>query len=98
MSLAISEEAIEVRGFGPARKLLETFGVPSSMQPRETVMWTTSIGESIGRWRVPWTEREWVALTCPVDDGSEYTIALRPSDGDLDHLRDALRAAGVRES
>ena len=50
LSLAISDEAIEVRGFGPFREALEAFGGPLSPQPQETVRWTTSIGEFIGNW------------------------------------------------
>ena len=98
MSLAIGDGAIEVRGFGPLRGALEAFGGPRSLQPSQTVMWMTSVGESIGRWRVPWTEREWLALSSPLGDGTEYTLAVRPADGDFDRLRAALRMAGVSDA
>jgi hypothetical protein len=100
LGLAISAEAIEIRGFGPFRKAAEAFGgVLLSLSPWETVLWTTSIGESLGPLRIPWLKpREWLALSCERSDGIEYTMALRPSDGDLARLRVALRAAGVRES
>jgi hypothetical protein len=99
MSLSISDEAIEVRGFGPFRKVAEAFGGPLSLPPPETVMWTTSLGEYFGPWRVPWLKRrEWLALSYARSDGVEYTLAVRPADGDFVHLRAALRAAGVRES
>jgi hypothetical protein len=97
MSLEISGEAIEVRGFGPLRKALEPFGGPRSMRPRETVMWTTSISD-FDPWRIPWLpKREWLALSCPLGEGAEYTLAVRPANGNFDRLRAALQAAGVQD-
>jgi hypothetical protein len=101
--LAISKEALEVRGFGvrgfgPFRRALEPFGGPRSMPPQETVMWTTLISD-LDRWRIPWLpKREWLALSCTLASGAEYTLAIRPADGDFDRLRAALRGAGVRET
>ena len=90
LSLAVSDKAIEVRGFAVSRPVLS---------PAETVMWTTSIGEYFGPLRVPWLKpREWLALSYTLTDGAEYTIAIRPDEDDFDRLRAALRAAGVKES
>ena len=102
LSLAIDGEAIEVRGFGPLSNMAEAFGgIPLSLSASETVMWKTKVsdlGVAFGAWGIPWLKREWLALSRARSDGPEYTIALRPDDGDLDHLRAPLRAAGVRES
>jgi hypothetical protein len=101
--LAISKEKLEVRGFGvrgfgPFRRALEPFGGPRSMQPRETVMWTTLIS-NIDPWHIPGVpKREWLALSCTLATGAEYTLAIRPADGDFDRLRAVLREAGVGEA
>jgi hypothetical protein len=102
LSLAIADEAIEIRGFGPLSAAAEAFGgIPMSLSASETVMWTTKIsdlGVAFGAWRIPWPKREWLAISRARSDETEYTIALRPDDADLNHLRAALQAAGVSES
>jgi hypothetical protein len=97
LRLKISDETIEVRGFGPFRRALVLFGGPRSLQPQETVMRTTSISDS-DPWRIPGVrKREWLALSCPLGSDAEYTLAVRPADGNFDRLRAVLRSAGVQE-
>jgi hypothetical protein len=101
LRLRVSDEAIEVRGFGPFGRLMEAFRplkLKLSLAPRETTMWTTRLPD-LGSWQYPTRPKaDCVALSCKLPNDSEYTLAVRPSDGDLDRLRDALKMAGVSES
>ena len=95
LSLRVTDETIEVRDLGAFGRL---FGLELSLKPRETTMTTLSLGRIlIGGTPLPRPLVDFVALTRVRDDGSSYTIALRPRDGDLDRIREALRASGVRE-
>ncbi|MFZ0342405.1 MAG: hypothetical protein WAL31_08730 [Gaiellaceae bacterium] len=100
LRLRVTDDAIEVRGFGPLRRLVEGLGKAKlSLRPRETTMRTGRQGAvAISPWRAPWPQADYVALSCELPDESEYTLAIRPLDGDLDRLEDALKMAGVSES
>ena len=100
LRLRVTDEAIEVRGFGPFRRLVEALGKAKlSLRPRETTMWSARLREvAIGPWRAPWPQADYVALSCKLPDDTEYTLAIRPWDGDLDRLKDALKMGGVSES
>jgi hypothetical protein len=101
LRLEITDEAIEVRGFGPFGKLMEAFKpnkLRLSLAPGETTMQTVHLTD-LASWQYPTRPKaDFVALTCKLPDDSEYTLAVRPSDGDLDRLRNALKMAGARES
>ena len=63
LSLAISDEAIEVRGFGPLGKVLAGFtGLRLTLAPVEMVMRTTSFGGKPGPVARPLAEAARVAL------------------------------------
>jgi hypothetical protein len=100
LRLSVTEEAIVVRGFGPFRRLIEAFGrIKLSLPPRETALRTIRLGRlSIGPWRAPWPEGDYVALSCRLPNNAQYTLAVRPSDRDFDRLITALKTAGVRGS
>jgi hypothetical protein len=100
LRLSVTDEAIKVRGFGPFRRLIEAFGLAKlSLPPRETTMRTVRLRRiAIGPWRAPWPQGDCVALSCKLPNEAEYTLAVRPSDGDFDRLRKALNTAGVQES
>jgi hypothetical protein len=96
--LRVTDEAIEVRGFGPFGRLMEAFGpLKLTLAPRETTMRTARLTRT-ETWRGPRSKADFVALSSKLPDGSEYTLAVRPSDGDLDRLRNALEMAGVSAS
>ena len=101
LRLEITDEAIAVRGFGPFGKLMEVFRplkLKLSLAPQETTISTVCLTD-LGSWQYPTRPKvDFVALSCELPDDAEYTLAVRPSDGDLDRLRSALKAAGVRES
>jgi hypothetical protein len=90
--------AIAVLGFEPFGRLVETFGpkLRLSLPLRQTPMSTVRLSD-IGSWREPRPKADYVALSCKLPDESEYTLAIRASDGDLDRLRSALKTAGVAE-
>ena len=100
LRLSVTDEAIEVRGFGPFRKLVEAFALAKlSLPPRETTMGKVRLRRiAIGPWRAPRPQADYMALSCKLPNDAEYTIAVRPSDRDFDRLRNALKLAGVRES
>jgi hypothetical protein len=100
LRLSVTDEAIEVRGFGPFRRLIEAFGrMKLSLLPGETASSTVQLRRiSIGPWRALWPQADYVALSCKLPNGAEYTLAVRPSDRDLDRIRTGLKMAGVRES
>lgn len=99
LRLRIGDEAIEVRGFGPFRKLVGLFGAKLSLPTRDTTMWTAHPARvGIGGWRPPWPQTDYLALSYTLPTDSEYTLAVCPYRGQLDVLRDALKAAGVKES
>jgi hypothetical protein len=99
LRLRISDETIEVLGFGPFRRLIELFGARLSLPTRETTMWTVRLSAlRIGGWRSPRPQVDHLALSCKVRNDSEYTLAVRPYSGQLEVLRDALKAVGVKES
>ncbi len=90
----VTGEAIEVHSLGRfGRRLLELMapGAKLRLTPRETTMGTLQLGQELG------PRRGYIALTCKQPDDSDYTLAVRPSDGDVDRLRNALKSAGVRE-
>ena len=101
LRLKVSDEAIEVLGFGPFLKLIETLGrAKLSLLPRDTTMWTVCLGRfsmnpGLSRWG---PQADYVALSRTLPNDAEYTLAVLPSDRDLDRLRTALGMAGVRES
>jgi hypothetical protein len=68
-----------------------------SMPSRETTMSTIRFRDT-GSWRELRPKAAYVALSCKLSKKTEYTLAVRPSDGDLDRLRNALKTAGVAES
>jgi hypothetical protein len=97
LRLEITDQAIAVRGFGPFGRLMEAFRplrLKLSLSPRETTMTTVRLTD-IGTWRTPRPKADFVALSCMLPNQSEYTLAVRPSDGDLDRLRHALKTVGV---
>jgi hypothetical protein len=101
LRLRVRDEAIEVRGFGPLRRFVEVVGRANlSLLPGVTTMWTVPLprwSRNAGRKR--WgPQADHVALTCKLSEGAEYTLAILPSDRDLDRLKTALRMAGVREA
>ena len=99
LRLSVTDEAIEVRGFGPFRRLIEAFGAKLSLPPREITMWTVRLRRiAIGPRRAPRPQGDYVALSCKLPNDAEYTLAVRPSDRDFGRLRNALRMAGVQES
>ena len=100
LRLRVSDEAIEVRGFGPFRKLLEALGrMKLSLPPRNTTSSTIRLSRiSVGPWRSPWAQADYLALSWKLPNGVEYSLAVRPSDHDLDRLSTALKMAGVSES
>jgi hypothetical protein len=55
LRLSVTDEAIEVQGFGPFRRLIEAFVLAKlSLPPRETTMWTVRLRRiAIGPWRAP---------------------------------------------
>jgi hypothetical protein len=99
LRLSVTDEAIEVRGFGPFRKLLEALSrMKLSLPTRETALETVRMGRvSIGPWAAPRPQADFLALSCKLANGVEYSLAIRPSDGDLDRLRAALRTAGAHD-
>jgi hypothetical protein len=95
LSLRVTDETIEVRGFGPFGRVLKLFGLRLTLPTRETTMFTASLRRlSIGLARFG-SESEFVALSWTRGDNSSYTVAVRPADGDVDRLKNALRMAGV---
>jgi len=100
LRLGVTDEAIEVRGFGPFRRLIEALGQAKlSLPPHETTMSTVRLRRiAIGPWRAPRPQSDYVALSCKLPNDAEYTLAVRPSDRDFDRLRNALKMAGVQES
>jgi hypothetical protein len=100
LRLEVTDQAISVRGFGAFGRLMETFRplkLKLSLPPRETSMSVIRLTD-LGSWRIPRPKADFVALSCMLPDQSEYTLAVRPSDGDLGRLRHALKAAGVTEA
>ena len=94
----VTDRAIEVRGMGPFRRLGRRFGFELSFIPNATTMMTIPLSRVvIGGWAVPRPKVDFIALSRETDDGSWYTLALRPSDGNLDRLQEALRKVGVAE-
>jgi hypothetical protein len=102
LRLEVTDEAIQVRGFGLFGRLMEAFAplkLKLSLVPRETTMSTVRLTRiDIGPWREARPKADFVALSCKLPNDSEYTLAVLPSDGDLDRLRNALKIAGVSES
>jgi hypothetical protein len=93
LRLSVTDEAIEVRGFGPFRRVLEGFGrVKLSLPTRETDLGTVRLRRG-APYRAPWAEADYVALSYELPSGVEYSLAIRPLDGDLERLRAALRTA-----
>jgi hypothetical protein len=98
LRLRVADTAIEVRGMGPFRRLGRLFGFELSLAPAETTMETIPLSRiTIGPWALPRPKVDYIALSRDNGDGSTYTLALRPRDGNFDRLRDALRKAGVTE-
>jgi len=100
LRLEVTDQAIAVRGFGPFGRLMEAFrplSVRLSMPSHETTMSTVRLTDT-SSWRQPRQKADYVAPSCKLPNQSEYTLAVRPSDGDLDRLRNALKTAGVAES
>jgi hypothetical protein len=98
LRLRVTDRLIDVRGMGPFRRLGKRLGFELSLTPTETKMMTVALSRVvIGGWAVPRPKVDYIALGHETDDGSWYTLALRPRDGDLDRLQEALRAAGVTE-
>lgn len=94
----MTDREIVVQGL---RRLLETLapGLTLDLPPQETTMWTVRLGAAaVGPWRLRWPKADFIALSRTLPEGSEYTLAIRPADRDLDRLRAALRKAGVRDS
>ena len=99
LRLRVTDRTIEVRGMGPFRRLGKWLGFELSLAPDETTMMTIPLSRVvIGPWAVPRPKVDYIALQRQTGSDSCYTLALRPSDGNLDRLRDALRMARVKES
>jgi hypothetical protein len=100
LRLEVTDQAISVRGFGPFGRLMEAFRplkLKLSLPPRKTTMTTVRLTD-LGSTQQPRPKADFVALSCKLPNQSEYTLAVRPSDGDLDQLRSALKDAGVADS
>jgi hypothetical protein len=98
LRLRVTDRLIDVRGMGPFRRLGKRLGFELSLTPSETKMMTIALSRGvIGGWAVSRPKIDYIALGHETEDGSWYTLALRPLDGDLDRLQAALRAAGVTE-
>lgn len=97
--LSVTEESIEVGGLLDLLHGQDPFWL-DALKTRETRMWTARLSRFvIGHWCIPWPKVDCVALSCPLSDGSEYTLAVRTwRSRDLGELRAALRTAGVTES
>lgn len=89
--LVVTDEAIEVLGLRRLARLM-LFAPTLTLPTTRTTVWTVALGR-MARWPV----RHFVALSYTQPDGSEYTLAVRPSDGDLDRLKSALKSAGAHE-
>jgi hypothetical protein len=100
LRLEVTDQAISVRGFGAFGRLMEAFRplkLKLSLSPRATAMSMVRLTD-LGSWQIPRPRADFIALSCELPDESEYTLAVRPSDGHLDRLRNALETAGVSEA
>ena len=107
LRLKVTRESVEVLGLGPLKKLGGAFGAQLSLSPSETTMWTVQLSRFAGPGVASLLMRgaarggpndDYVALTSALTEESDYTLAVRPASGDLDGLKETLRAVGVTDA
>jgi hypothetical protein len=93
--LRVTEASVEVGPLGPFRRLGKVLGLSRVLDPSEL----TISHARLGRFMPPAPPfEEWIVLARQTERRTVKSLAVRPADGDLDRLQNALRTAGVREA